>query len=238
VNSNSSFTQAHIEVVTGQFAEIAYSAVPIACLIEHRETLMQPLFPLENYDAFRDCLLVGSSHGKDAAVPAYIAFRPSTRQLIVSICGTSSIRHALQDLRATRTAHPSGRGGVHSGFWELYLGVKKWLLEGIRHGFEEHSPVELVLTGHSMGGSLCYLLCMDILADKDAWRPSVSLKLGVFGVPRTGDEGLVHCFHTLVEEFRSKWGKNSFREYSVKGFNDGKSIFCSFLETSVYNTCL
>jgi len=120
-----------------------------------------------------------------------------------------------------RIAHPSGRGGVHLGFWDLYKGVKDKLLEGIRRGFDEHSPAELVLTGHSMGGSLCYLLCMDILADKDAWRPIVSLKLAVFGVPRTGDTRLVDYFRTLVDDFQLKWGKDTFNEYSVKGFNDG-----------------
>ena len=187
--------------------------------------LLQPLYPLENYNAFEDCILVDSFRGNDANVPAYIVFRPSTRQLIVSICGTSSIRHALQDLRATRTPHTSGHGRVHSGFWDLYHGIKNKLLGGIQKGFEEHSPLELVLTGHSMGGSLAYLLCMDIFADKDAWRPSVSLKLAVFGVPRTGDAGLVQYFRTLADDFRHTWGRDNFKEYSVKGFNDGNHIF-------------
>lgn len=190
---------------------------------------MQPLYPLENHDAFHDCVLVDTFSGA-AAVPAYIAFRPSTRQLIISICGTSSISHALQDLRVIRTSHATGRGEVHSGFWDLYRGIKSKLLDGMRRGLEEHSPVELVLTGHSMGGSLCYLFCMDILADKDTWIPGISLKLAVFGAPRTGDTGLVDHFRTLVVEFRQKWGKNSFKEYSVKGFNDGKLSPLCFLQ--------
>jgi len=197
---------------------------------------MQPLYPLQDYDAFQDCILVDSLPNNGVDVPAYIVFQPSTRQLIVSICGTTSLRHALQDVRAIRTAHPSGRGGVHSGFWDLYNGIKNRLLEGIRNGFEEHSAVELVLTGHSMGGSLSYLLCMDILADKDTWRPGVSLKVAVFGAPRTGDAGLVDYFCGLVVDFQQKWGEDSFKEHSVKGFNDGIYIFSFLQYLSVHNT--
>ena len=190
---------------------------------------MQPLYPLENHDAFHDCVLVDSFNSA-AVVPAYIAFRPSTRQLIISICGTSSISHALQDLRVIRTSYATGRGEVHSGFWGLYRGIKSKLLDSMRRGLEEYSPVELVLTGHSMGGSLCYLFCMDILADKDHWGSGISLKLAVFGAPRTGDAALVDHFRTLVDEFRQKWGMHSLKEYSVKGFNDGKVSSLCFLK--------
>ena len=206
---------------TGQFAELAYSAVPIQFLIENHATLSQQHYPLENYDGLRECIVVDSFRGKFADLPAYVAFRPTTKQLVVSICGTSSLKHALHDLRAMRVEHPSRRGGVHAGFWDLYQGIKDMLFSGIRKGIDEHSPAELVLTGHSMGGSIAYLLCMDYLADKDNWKASLSVKLAVFGAPRTGDAGLVDYFRCLTETFRQNSGEHSFYEYSVKGYNDG-----------------
>ena len=205
----------------GQFAEVAYSSVPIALLIEHYATLNQPSYPLENYNALRDCILVDTFLGNFADLPAYIAFRPSTRQLVVSISGTSSMKHAYQDLRAMRVAHPSGCGGVHAGFWDLYQGIRELLLTGIWKGFEQYSPAEIVLAGHSMGGSVAYLLSMDLLADKDAWRPNLTLRIATFGVPRSGDAKLVAHFRSLVDTFRKTWGDDSFHEYSVKGYNDG-----------------
>ncbi|KAJ3512710.1 hypothetical protein NLJ89_g3362 [Agrocybe chaxingu] len=174
------------------FAEMAYSAVPIRLLLERYETLCQVGYPLENYDAVRDAILIDAFRGKFADLPAYVAYRPGTNQLIVSISGTSSARHALQDLRAIRRAHPSGRGAVHSGFWALYQGIKTELMLGIGKGLAEHPATELILTGHT-----------------------------VFGAPRTGDAALVTFFRELVCTYRQRFGENAFKEYSVKGYNDG-----------------
>lgn len=207
--------------ITGQFAEVAYSALSIPFLIENHATLSQPNYPLENYDALRGCIVVDSFRGKSADLPAYVAFRPTTKQLVLSICGTSSLKHALHDLRAMRIEHPSRRGGVHAGFWDLYQGIKDMLFSGIKRGIHEHSPAELVLTGHSMGGSIAYLLCIDLLTDHNNWETDLPLKLVVFGAPRTGDAELVNYFRSLTETLWTTSGKHSFKEYSVKGYNDG-----------------
>ncbi|CAA7264420.1 unnamed protein product [Cyclocybe aegerita] len=205
----------------GQFAEMAYSAVPIHLLLEHYETLSQPGYPLENYDAVRDAILIDAFRGTSADLPAYVAYRPDTSQLIVSISGTSSVKHALQDLRAIRRTHPSGKGAVHSGFWVLYQGIKTELMIGIRKGLAEHPATELILTGHSMGGSISYLLCLDLLTSDDILRPNLKLKIAAFGAPRTGDAALVTFFRELVGSFRQRFGGDAFKEYSVKGYNDG-----------------
>ncbi|KAF9568263.1 alpha/beta-hydrolase [Agrocybe pediades] len=198
----------------GQFAELAYSSVPIKFLIQNFSQLSKPGYPLEHYDALNNTLLVDSFFGSCADVPVYIAYRPSTRQLVVAISGTSSTKQALHDLRALKTLHPSSRGSVHTGFWALFQGIKERTLNSIRQGIKVHSPVELVLTGHSMGGSLAYLLCMELLTDDVYLRTSIPLALAVFGAPRTGDEKLVTYFHELVQG-------RPFKEYSVKGYNDG-----------------
>jgi len=209
----------------GQFAEVAYSAasVSIEYLLVNCASLSKPGLPLEHYDAIRDSILVDSFRGNFADLPTYIAYRPSMSQLIVSISGTSSVKHALQDLRVVRTPHPSGRGTVHSGFWALYQGIKTRIIAGIQKGVEGHSPAEIVLTGHSMGGSIAYLLCIDLLSDKDLLSSDIKLQVAVFGSPRTGDADLVSYFRELIASYRKRKGKdNDFKEYSVKGYNDGK----------------
>jgi putative lipase involved disintegration of autophagic bodies len=49
----------------------------------------------------------------------------------------------------------------------LYQGIKTGVITGMQKGFDGHSPAEIVLTGHSMGGSIAYLLCIDLLSDEN-----------------------------------------------------------------------
>jgi pimeloyl-ACP methyl ester carboxylesterase len=134
----------------------------------------------------------------------------------VAIAGTSSIKHVLQDLRFFKVSHPSGKGLVHGGFWAMYQGLKDQLLLAIERAIADHSPTEVVLTGHSMGGSIAYLLSMDLLLST-----ILNLKVVVFGAPRAGDAALVDYYRDLVASFRKT---HSFKDYSVKGWNDGQSF--------------
>ena len=184
--------------------------------------MSQPRYPLEHYNTLSHINVIDSFRGSFADLPATVVYRPPTGQLIVSISGTSKLKHILQDLRVLRTPHPSGRGSVHTGFWELYQGLKTQLLTAIRKGIVDHSPGELVLTAHSMGGCLCYLLCIDLLRNNGCLPRHLPLQVAVFGCPRTGDSDLVTYFHELVSSFREREGEDYFREYSVKGYNDGE----------------
>jgi predicted lipase len=105
----------------------------------------------------------------------------------------------------------------------LYQGIKIKVIAGIKKGVEGHSPAEIVLTGHSMGGSIAYLLCIDLLSDEDLLSFDVRVQIAVFGSPRTGDSDLVSYFHELIALYRKRKGNdNHFKEYAVKGYNDGK----------------
>lgn len=112
------------------------------------------------------------------------------QQIIVSICGTASAQQAIHDLRAIRRTHPGvcdNTATVHAGFWDLYQGMKSDLIEGIEAalridpaddeiqsdedatngpdtGNSEDVVRELVITGHSMGGAIAHLLCIDLLS--------------------------------------------------------------------------
>lgn len=204
----------------GQFAELTYSAVPIDLLFERLTLLRQPGYPLETYDALDDSILVDSFRGTSTDLLVLIAYRPLLGQLIVAVSGTSSMKQALQDLRIFRCSHPSGRGTVHTGFWTLYEDVKTQAIAGIQKGVADYSVKEIVLTGHSMGGSVGYLLCLDLFADHQIWL-NMNIKVVVFGSPRTGDAALVEYFQELSVSYQKSRGQDAFKEYSVKGYNDG-----------------
>lgn len=210
--------------LTGQFAELAYSAVSIEFLLHNFATLSQPGFPLEGFNALSGVILVDEFRGSRAGLPVYIAYRPDTNQLIVSISGTSSAKHIFHDLNSLKLRHPSGEGAVHSGFWALYEGISSPALASIQRGIAEHSPREVVLTGHSMGGSVAYLLCAELLAEKNqVLSPEQKLKIAVFGCPRAGDAKFVNYVRGLIASFRKRRGDKAFQEYSTKAYNDGTS---------------
>ncbi|KAJ6582923.1 Alpha/Beta hydrolase protein [Mycena vulgaris] len=206
----------------GQFAEVAYSAIPTQFIFENLTALLEPSFPLEGYHSLRDALLVSAFIGNTANLPGYVAYRSQTRQLIVAFSGTASAMQAFYDVRALKHRHPSRRGRVHSGFWKLYKGIKSLALEGIRKGLAEHEVEEFVITGHSMGGTVAQLLLLDILRDENLVSiGSIPLKLVVFGAPRSGTKNLVKYWKELLDIRRAKYGDASITEYSVKTYNDG-----------------
>ncbi|KAJ2933370.1 hypothetical protein H1R20_g3720, partial [Candolleomyces eurysporus] len=261
---------------TGQFAELVYSTVEVKSLFENHATLKDEKILLD-YPVLGECDWVEKIFGAKMDLTAFVVFRRTTKQLVVSISGSSNLKHAIQNLRAVRMAWRPGStvgrvdgnvnppvdeesevvepvaapappvegettipaagaekdgdslGGVHTGFFTLYKDVKEGLQGAIRKGIKDHAPEELVLTGHSMGGSVAYLLCMDLLSSvdgktKDVTQTGIALPrklcLTTFGAPRTGNAALVSHFHKLVND----WEKNEkavVREYSVKAFNDG-----------------
>lgn len=269
--------------LTGQFAELVYSTAEIKSLFDNYAALKEEKV-LSDYPVLGECDFVDKIFGAKMDLTAFVVFRRTTKQLIVSISGSSNLKHAIQNLRAVRMAWrpgstmervdgnvnppvdsretvepvpepapptqavaegqeatppaaavPGGKkdgesfGGVHTGFFTLYSDVKGGLEGAIRKGMKDHAPEELVLTGHSMGGSVAYLLCMDLLSSvdgktKDMKERDVPLPKGLclttFGTPRTGNAALVSHFRKLVNEFSGE-KKGRFREYSVKAFNDG-----------------
>ncbi|XP_006463229.1 hypothetical protein AGABI2DRAFT_120054 [Agaricus bisporus var. bisporus H97] len=188
------------------------------------------------------------------------------QQIIVSICGTSSVQQAIHDLRTTRRSYPGAPNtpaAVHTGFWELYEGMRTELIEGIKAGLQLEpdkcpSPEgdtaggpddgtegvirELVVTGHSMGGAIAHLLCMDLLSPysdfDENWNRSPSLdfkkfqeshlqRMGIhslqiitFGEPRTGNQSLVDHWVALKRRHEHDYGI-PVQEWSVKAYNDG-----------------
>lgn len=186
---------------------------------------------METYDALDDAVLVDSFHGPFTDLFVLVAYRPLLGQLVVAVSGTASIKQALQDLRIFRCPHPSGRGTVHTGFWTIYKDIKAQAISAIQKGVANNLVREIVLTGHSMGGSIAYLLCLDLFADHQMWLKdlNINIKVVTFGAPRTGDAALVDYLQELSLSYKKVQGQDAFKEYSVKGYNDGRPLIQLYL---------
>ncbi|KAF9043494.1 alpha/beta-hydrolase [Hymenopellis radicata] len=197
----------------GQYAEIASNnTIPISFILTHIDQLVQPRFPLEGYTALKGSILIADFFGSVSDLHSYVTYRPPTKQLIVAISGTILPVQAIQDLRFLFQKHPSGRGRVHTGFWTLYEGLKDSICNAMAQGFREHDVEELVLTGHSMGGAISYLLALDILTGTVSIPAGCRIKTVTFGSPRAGDDNLVRYWRECA---------SSITELCVKGYNDG-----------------
>lgn len=214
----------------GQFAEAAYSTLPTEFIFDNLEWLLDADFPLEGYSALRGSVLVTSIRGQRANLGAYVVYRSNTKQLVVAISGTSNLSQAFYDIRTLHHKYSASRGcSVHTGFWKMYKGVRSQLLDAVEKGLKAYEVSELVITGHSMGGALSYFLALDLLLPgRVKLTPRLPIKMAAFGAPRCGNAKLVQLWLDLVKDYRANNGDETFKEFSVKAYNDGKCQSIAF----------
>jgi hypothetical protein len=219
------------------YSELVYSHVQVDYLFQHHQLLEKESILSEYLPVLSDCIFIRKIDGPKTDLSAFVVYRKSQHQLVVSISGSSSPKHMIENLRAVRTPWPGASSEspdtssttkasaptVHSGFLRLYQDIKPELQEAIRGGLEIHQPKELIITGHSMGGSVSHLLCIDLLSKTLRVTLPKKICLATYGAPRTGNLGLVQHFQDLVTAFRSQEG-NVFDEYSLKAYNDGTTF--------------
>jgi hypothetical protein len=216
----------------GQFAEIAHGHLSPDFVWKNISLLCQPDFPLDGYDALQGSSLISAFRGAVAGLQGYVAFRETTKQLIVAFSGTSAAQQTLYNLDVRLIRYPGGDGcAIHAGFWKMYNGVQALALEALSKALCEYAVEEIVFTGHSLGAVMCYLLMLDVVAGDGEEHPasprlsvSLPLKLAVFGSPRVGNLALSIHWQNMVAAYCKRDGKPSINEYSVKAFNDGQTL--------------
>ena len=74
-----------------------------------------------------------------------------------------------------------------------------------------------------MGAALSNYLAVGLLTNDGMLPPGTRVKVVTFGSPRIGDRTFASFWKGLVEEYRFTYGQDSFQEYSLRAYNDGKS---------------
>ncbi|KAG8953282.1 hypothetical protein FRC04_002692 [Tulasnella sp. 424] len=214
----------------GQFAEVAHGSMDPERVWAHLSDLLDDGFPLHGYTFLEGSELIRAFKGTAAQLQGYVAFRPQTGQLIVSFSGTSNRMQAFNDTKAWKASYPLTPGenisavSVHSGFWNMYNGVKAAAFHALEEAIRQRDVSEIILTGHSLGGAMTQLCVLDLLKPT---QQVIRLPFGVriksvtFGAPRAGNAGLVTCWKSRVEAYQKLHGNASFTEWAVKAFNDG-----------------
>lgn len=140
-------TQREIQLI-GEFSDVSYSPIALERVFGRMELLSRKHFPLEGYEAVKSSKLVLSFEGEVANVAGLVAYRSTTKQMIVGICGTRTLTQALYDMNALFWRCTQGEQSyrVHSGFMSMYIGLEAHAFKGIRKGLEEEEVEELVVS--------------------------------------------------------------------------------------------
>ncbi|TEB33395.1 hypothetical protein FA13DRAFT_1730401 [Coprinellus micaceus] len=153
----------------GQYSELIYSYVPVKELFENHHLLKEEGILLEYQAVFDDCNFLRYIEGEKTNLSAFVVCRRSMGQLVVSISGSTRFKHMKYNLHATHTPWPGAPlpapsdDSLAENEASPRTTSRKDLTETLQAEIRNQSPQELIITGHSMGGSVSYLLCMDLL---------------------------------------------------------------------------
>ena len=132
---------------------------------------------------------------------------------------------------------------VHDGFQRVYRGVRHPAFKALRHAIvameaKVGQEWDLVLTAHSLGAAVSYLVLLDLLhtgIGPDGLEPEVPIlptttriTIATFGSPRVGNPALVNHYRELVAEWRQRRGsEHALTEWSIIGHMDGEPCYLS-----------
>jgi triacylglycerol lipase len=116
-------------------------------------------------------------------------------RLIVAFRGTEFFKDWLDDFDFTPAPYSAipGRGTVHQGFQIVYEAVRENLRKLVQS--KAANCKELLITGHSLGGTLVALSAPDLLNDVAA---NLAPIVYTWAEPRVGHSDFVHFFDTRV----------------------------------------
>lgn len=169
-------------------------------------------------------------------------------QIILAFSGTSNARLALYDVMVaplgykTSFSHPSKYSWrVHDGFQRVYRGIRSPAFMALKRAItameanlanQNNQEWDLVITAHSLGGAVSYLVLLDLLQKAfapDGLEPEVPLlpqktnvTIATFGAPRVANPALVNHYRELIETWRQRRDSaSSLTEWPIIGHMDG-----------------
>lgn len=104
-----------------------------------------------------------SFFSSSANIQGYAAYSPKQSAIIVTFRGSVDVKNWLYNLNTVTTSYPSCSGcSVHLGFYSAYKGVAPILRSVLEPLFHLYRDVNLIITGHSLGGAMAVLCALDM----------------------------------------------------------------------------
>ncbi|MCZ8516216.1 lipase family protein [Paenibacillus filicis] len=122
----------------------------------------------------------------------------SEKNIVIAFRGTEDLLDLLRDLQFNQIPYryASNAGATHQGLTRLYSDA---LRSPIRDTLQGTSPAKkLLLTGHSVGGSLATLCALDMAVNTAFLEPQVT----TFGSPKVGNPTFARVFNKHVTNSR------------------------------------
>ncbi|RDB16774.1 putative feruloyl esterase A [Hypsizygus marmoreus] len=133
----------------------------------------------------------------NSGTQGFVVRDAARKEIVVAFRGSLEVIDALIDIHIIMTPLKStgitavGDSYVHSGFLFAYNVVATDVLRIVKSQVAANPGYTVVVTGHSLGGSVASIAALSIRAA----LPSVPIKLYTYGQPRTGNA----AFASLVE---------------------------------------
>ncbi|KAJ1960930.1 hypothetical protein GGI12_003530, partial [Dipsacomyces acuminosporus] len=101
----------------------------------------------------------------------FIAHKDDTREIIVSFRGSKSLEDWITDITFAFYRWPENvkDSQVHTGFYKAYKSAEDLIKRTLSDLVEKYPSYNIVLTGHSLGGSECSLLAADLVLAFPEW---------------------------------------------------------------------
>tara|TARA_R110000796_G_scaffold252639_2_gene389742 strand:- start:15725 stop:17896 length:2172 start_codon:yes stop_codon:yes gene_type:complete len=112
--------------------------------------------------------------------------------ILISVRGSASFDDWLRDFDARQVPIKHGTGNAHRGFHEAYLVAQRFTADYLGRFYTNGQTI--IVSGHSLGGSIALLLANWI--KRLHYAPKVILY--TYGAPRAGDRAFVESAKSLV----------------------------------------
>jgi triacylglycerol lipase len=140
---------------------------------------------------------------------AAILHEASQNRIFLVFRGSEDQTDWLNNVQFRQKTYPYGDESstdvrFHRGFMTAYFGVRDRVTEIIK----EFPQVELVVTGHSLGGALATVAALD-LQYNITQHTQQPLSVYTFGAPRVGNAALIESFQRrVVNSYRYVYGRD------------------------------